>query len=126
MPSRGGSSAWTASYSLRGVMRVSAPGVLAVSWSGSLMALLAFGVVLPSAARASCLNPHVTSSSQITAGSAHLELLGLAGALDMPQEEIPSKQPVPCSGAMCSGNPAPPISTIPTIPQHDREQWAVS
>ena len=90
------------------------------------MAFLALGIVLPSAARASCLNSHVTSSSRITAASAHLELLGLTGALNKTQEEIPSRQPVPCSGAMCSGNPATPVSTIPTVPPAGGDQWAVS
>ncbi len=108
------------------VMRVSARGVLAVSWSGSLMAFLALGVAMPSVARAGCSNPHVTSGSQATAGSARLELLDLAGALNMPQKQTPSRQPVPCSGAMCSGNPATPSSTIPSIPRASGEQWADS
>src|SRR4051812_16910404 len=107
-------------------MRISARGFLTVPWSGALLALLAAGIVTPAAARAGCLNPHVVPRSQHNAGSIHLELLGIAGALPTPQGETPRPGPAPCSGAMCSGNPATPLSTIPSVPPPDGEQWAFS
>jgi hypothetical protein len=107
-------------------MKVSAIESLQVPRCGFLLALLVLGGSLPCAARASCLNSHVSSNSKTFAGSAHLELLALTGALKGPREEIPNQRPLPCTGAMCSGNPAPPLSPVPSVPPSSGEQWAVA
>jgi hypothetical protein len=56
---------------------------------------------------------------------AHLELLDLTGAIPAPAEEMPGDRPKPCSGALCSGNPAPPLSTMPSVPPLTGGQWAL-
>ena len=55
----------------------------------------------------------------------HLIRLGTAGALATPPGDAPPEQPAPCSGPMCSGNPASPLSTIPPVPDRSGEEWAI-
>jgi hypothetical protein len=109
----------------QGVMTISFRKLRVADRTRSLFAILVLGAVLPSAAHAACSGPHVIKSSQSPNRSAHLELLDFAGALPDRQKELPSR-PVPCSGAMCSGNPASPLSTIPSITPDAHENWAVS
>ena len=56
---------------------------------------------------------------------AHLELLNLTGAIPAPAEETSGERPKPCSGALCSGNPAPPLSTMPSVPSPTGGQWVL-
>jgi hypothetical protein len=88
--------------------------------------LLAFGLFAPQAARAGCSH-YVTSRSQAAGVEAQLELLSLVGALAAPQDQTPKDMPArrgPCSGAMCSGNPAVPLAPVSTEVQRSG-QWAI-
>ncbi len=113
------------SPSVRGGMRLLARKSVGSLWSGLLLAILTSGLVLPSAARAGCAGHYGDSRSPANGGVAHLELLGLTGALPVPAEGMPGDRPKPCSGALCSGNPAPPLSTIPSVPRSSGGQWAL-
>ena len=67
----------------------------------------------------------VNSRSPGNGELAHLELLDLTGATPAPAEGMPGERPKPCSGALCSGNPAPPLSTMPSVPPLTGGQWAL-
>ena len=110
---------------LRGGMRLSARGLLATPWFGAILSLLTLGTVLPSTARAGCSDHYVTSRSRSNGELAHLELLGRSGAIPSPWDESSHERPTPCSGALCSGNPAPPPSTVPSVLPTGAGQWAI-
>jgi hypothetical protein len=88
--------------------------------------LLITVVAAPSPAWASCTNPHVGSRLERPRATAHLSWLEAAGALSMPLDQAPPSRPAPCTGAFCSGNPAPPLSTLPPVPPQSGEEWAIS
>jgi hypothetical protein len=108
-------------------MRLSAQGLLASPRFGALLAFLTLGIILPSTARAGCLAHYITSRSQISGEMSHLELLGNTGALAIPRDQTPLDRPAPppCSGALCSGNPAAPLPTMPSIAPTVGGHWAV-
>jgi hypothetical protein len=67
--------------------------------------------------------------------SYHDQKIDLSGALELLDVEViaskrvvpispPIERPKPCSGAMCSGNPAVPWAPIHTIPERVN-QWAL-
>ena len=85
-------------------------------WFGALLAFVTLGSVLPSTAKAGCAAHYLSTRSSGNGELVHLELLNLTGAIPAPTEEMPGERPKPCSGALCSGNPAPPLSTIPSVP----------
>src|SRR4051812_48628794 len=93
---------------LRGGMRLSARGLLATPCFGAILSLLTLGTVLPSSARAGCSDHYVSSRSRSNGELAQLELLGQSGAHPSPWDDSSQHRPTPCSGALCSGNPAPP------------------
>jgi hypothetical protein len=106
-------------------MRRAARGLLAAPWFGAIRSLLTLGTALPSTARAGCSAHYVTSRSHSNGELAHLEILSLSGAIPTPGDESPREGPTPCSGALCSGNPAPPLSTMPPVPPPGAGQWAI-
>jgi hypothetical protein len=101
-------------------MRLSTRGLLAGPWVGALFALLMLGIVSPSAARAGCSSRH---GGGTTLG---LELLASAAAFPDDPGETPHERPTPCSGAFCSGNPAPPFSAVPASSPSATGQWAIA
>jgi len=89
------------------------------------VALLASGLCTPSVARAGCAGHYVQSRIATVVASGRPELLELAGALPAPQGgEAPRERPIPCSGALCSGNPAAPFPPPPPVPPPVSGQWA--
>jgi len=113
------------SRSACGEMRLLARRFLGGPWFGALLAILTIGIVLPSTARAGCAAHYVNSRSPWNGEVAHLELLNFTGAIPAPAEETPGERPKPCSGALCSGNPVPPLSTMPSVPSLTGGQWAL-
>lgn len=107
-------------------MRLPSRDLRAAPWFGAILSLLTLGTVLPSAARAGCSAHYVTSQARPGGELAHLELLSAYGAVPTPQDEMPRERPTPCSGALCSGNPAPPLSTLPPAPHPGAGQWAIA
>lgn len=113
------------SPSMRGGMKLLARRFLGSLWFGLLLAILTSSLLLPSTVRAGCAGHYGNSPSPGNSGVAHLELLSLTGAIPAPAEGMPGDRPKPCSGALCSGNPAPPLSTIPSVPPSSGDQWAL-
>ena len=90
------------------------------------MAFLAWALVTPQAARAGCAHDARFAASAADHGTG-LDLLRHAGALAEPtgsDRPEPARRPPPCSGAMCSGPPAPPSSPVVPDP-HRVGSWAV-
>jgi hypothetical protein len=56
---------------------------------------------------------------------AQLKHLGQIGALGAARDELPGRQPTPCTGALCSGNPAP-VSKIPSVAPRIGGDWAIN
>jgi hypothetical protein len=84
-------------------------------WSGVLPAFLAILFIGDTEVRAGCAHHSVTSQTQSMRLSAHLERVLTSGAVHAPGSQSPQNRPVPCSGALCSGFPAAPDSTLPFL-----------
>lgn len=91
----------------------------------SLLTFLVIGLVSPSTAWAGC-GGHFVNTRSPASSLAHLELLDLARSGSAPAGQMPGELPKPCSGALCSGNPAPPLSTIPSVLPQIGSHWALS
>lgn len=107
-------------------MRNSSRSRRAGPWVGALLALLAAGLLFPSTTRAGCSSRHAAAKSPETAGTARLELLELAGAIADGPAGMPGEWPAPCTGALCSGNPAVPLAPATPIIPPVTEQWALA
>ena len=106
-------------------MKRLARGLLAGPWVGALLALLTWGVVAPASARAGCSSDRVRHGPQPGGADAGLELLSLAGTAPAGHGEGPRERPTPCSGALCSGNPATPFSVPSPAPPPWTGHWAL-
>ena len=111
-------------------MKLWACGLLTPRWSAAILSLLVVGNVMAATARAGCTAHYVTSQARqadhFRPGFETIELLG--SVLDArPGPETPAGKPAstPCTGALCSGNHAPPPSTTPTVAPPGTGQWAV-
>ena len=94
-------------------MRTPSPGRLARSWAGALTVLLAWVAIGPNSARAACSHRAQPRLSD-QAAAALLEPFGDARSpVEAPR---PAHLPRPCTGAMCSGQPAPPVSSTAPAP----------
>ncbi|MDG3006924.1 hypothetical protein [Paludisphaera mucosa] len=95
------------------------PSISTRTNAGVLLALLAFGMASPLAARAGCLHPPGGASRP---GAGRLDLLAAAGALAIDEPLSPPPPRSPCDGLRCSGDPAPTPS--PTMLADVRvESW---
>ena len=94
-------------------MRTPSPGRLARSWAGALTVLLAWVAIGPSTARGACAHRALPRLSN-QAAAALLEPFGPAGSpIEAPR---PVGRSRPCTGAMCSGQPASPVSSTAPAP----------
>jgi hypothetical protein len=109
---------------LRAQMKLFARGTLASSWFGMLLALLTVGALLPEEARAGCTAHYLTGRSTV-APALQLDSLITSGALATSPNGMPLPRPAPCTGALCSGYPAQPFSTVPSLPAGSAGQWAL-
>lgn len=100
---------------LRNEMKRSARGLWAGPWVGALIALLTSGSVWPQSAQAGCSEHYVRYSKQTDRQTFGLDFLSLAESAPTHPLEIPGERPPPCSGALCSGNPATPTPTPPLV-----------
>lgn len=89
------------------------------SCAGALLVLLAWAAFGPDSARAGC--SHYARPRPALDGAAAV----LTPAdLTPPSTPEPPRRPLPCTGAMCSGHPAPPSSSAaPEVPRIG--SWAI-
>src|SRR4051794_37611400 len=101
-------------------MRRANLGRSARSCAGAFLTLLAWALVGAQAARAECTS-HYAPIISLSAGSGALDL----GEMAAPDEanEVPGR-PKPCTGEMCSGRPAVPLSPAPSE-IHRVASWAI-
>jgi hypothetical protein len=107
-------------------MRSSAQGTAVPLRVGAILSLLMLLCAPAPAARAACSAHHVTSRTQAAAETFALDPLILSGSVRPPHDETPPSRPTPCSGALCSGNPAVPLSTVPPVMPEGHGEWAIS
>lgn len=96
-------------------------------WSGVVPAVLACVFFAGWEARGGCHQFDSGNRNPSDQVSSRLESLRKVGALAGGTAEVPHdgpSRPRPCSGAFCSGNPAPPLSSAPSQPPED-SQWAI-
>ncbi len=93
---------------------------------GAILLLLMFLCAPAPAARAGCSALYLTSRTQAAAETSALDPLILSGSVLPSHDETPPSRPTPCSGALCSGNPAAPLSTVPPIMPEGDGDWAIS
>ncbi|MFO0910872.1 MAG: hypothetical protein U0794_21445 [Isosphaeraceae bacterium] len=105
-------------------MRRSARGLLTGPWVGACFALLTVVVVWSQPARAGC-SAHYLRQAETVGALRKLEVLTLAGTATPAPVEAPRERPAPCTGAFCSGQPAPPLSTPPLAPPPWTGHWAL-
>ena len=106
-------------------MKRSAHGRLVSLTAGALLALLASGTVLPSSARAGCGSFAAMVRHRSPHDADGLELLRVA-ASSAPRDDASDHRPAPCTGALCSGNPAPPLTAEPPVPPPTGGEWALA
>jgi hypothetical protein len=78
---------------------------------GAILSLLILLCAPPPSTRAGCATHYLTLRTQAAAETFALDPLILSGSVLPPHDELPPLRPTPCSGALCSGNPAIPLST---------------
>jgi hypothetical protein len=106
-------------------MKRSPHGRLVGLTAGALLAILASGTVLPSSARAGCNSFAAMALHSSPQDADGLELLRLA-ASSVPRDDASDHRSAPCTGALCSGNPAPPLTAEPPVPPPTGGEWALS
>lgn len=80
---------------------------------GAALSLLMLLCAPAPSARAGCSAHYLNLRPQAAAEALALDPLLLSGSALPPHDELPPSRPAPCSGALCSGNPAAPLSTVP-------------
>ena len=108
------------------VMQSSAQGPAVHLRLGAILSLLMLLCAPVPAARAGCSAHYVSSWMQATVESFALDPLILSGSVLPPRDETPPSRPTPCSGALYSGNPAVPLSTVPPVMTEGDGDWAIS
>jgi hypothetical protein len=96
-------------------MRRNTPRRLVGLTAGVLLALLTSGAVLPSSARGGCGSFAMNVAHPAPHDADGLELLRLA-ASPAHRTDVDDDRRAPCTGALCSGNPAPPRAAEPSVP----------
>lgn len=92
---------------------------------GAILSLLMLLCAPAPAARAGCSAHYLTSRTQAAAKTFSLDPLILSGTALPRSDETPPSRPAPCSGAICSGNPAVPLSTVPSGMIESDRDWAI-
>jgi hypothetical protein len=93
---------------------------------GAILSLLMLLCAPAPAARAGCSAHYLTAQTHAAAETFALDPLILSASVLPPHDETPPSRPTPCSGALCSGNPAVPLSTVPPVMTEGDGDWALS
>jgi hypothetical protein len=104
-------------------MRSSTQGTAVRLRLGAILSLLC--APAPSA-RAGCAAHYLTLRTQAAAETFAVDPLILSGSVLPPRDELPPLRPTPCSGALCSGNPAVPLSPASSVVSEGDGDWAIS
>ena len=107
-------------------MRSSAEGTAVRLRLGAILSLLMLLCAPAPSTRADCAAHNLTLRTQAAAETFALDPLILSGSVLPTHDDRPPLQPTPCSGALCSGNPAVPLSTMPPVMTEGDGDWAIS
>jgi hypothetical protein len=105
-------------------MKLRPGGLLTRSTVGTLLALLTSWAVTPAAVQAGC-SGHYLSGRSLISSATRLDSLSTVDFRNLASRETPAKRPAPCTSALCSGNPAAPLSTAPSLPPGSTSDWAL-
>jgi hypothetical protein len=92
---------------------------------GAILSLLMLLCAPAPSTRAGCADHYLTLRTQAAAETFALDPLILSGSLPR-HDELPPLRPTPCSGALCSGNPAIPLSPASSVMTVGDSDWAIS
>jgi len=107
-------------------MRSYAQGTAVRLRLGAILSLLMLLCAYAPSARAGCSAHYLTVRTQAAAGISTLDPLILSESMLPPDDALPPSPPKPCSGALCSGNPAVPLSAAPSVLAEGDGHWAIS
>jgi hypothetical protein len=93
---------------------------------GAILSLLMLLCALAPSTQAGCADHYLTLRSQAAAETFALDPLILSGSMLTPHDELPPLRPTPCSGALCSGNPAIPLSPASSVMAEGDGERAIS
>ncbi len=93
---------------------------------GAILSLLMLLCALAPSTRAGCSDHYLSMQAQAAAEAFALDPLILSGSELPLHDELPPLRPTPCSGALCSGNPAIPLSTASSGMTEGDGDWAIS
>jgi hypothetical protein len=93
---------------------------------GAILSLLMLLCASAPSTRAGCAAHYVTLRTQAAAETLAFDPLILSGSVLPPHNELPPLRPTSCSGALCSGNPAIPLSTASSVMTEGDGDWAIS
>jgi hypothetical protein len=93
---------------------------------GAILSLLMLLCAPAPSTRAGCVPYYLTSRTHAAAETFALDPLILRGSVLPPHDELPPLRPKPCSGALCSGNPAIPLSPASSVMTEGDGDWAIS
>jgi hypothetical protein len=93
---------------------------------GAILSLLMLFCAPAPAVRAGCSAHYATSRTQSSVDAFAIDPLILSGSVLPFHDETPPTRPKPCSGALCSGNPAVPSPTVPPVTPKGDGDWAIS
>ena len=107
-------------------MESSAQGTVVPLRLGAILSLLMILCAPAPTARAGCSAHYLTSRARAAAETFALDPLILSASVLPPHGETPPSRPKPCSGALCTGNPAVPLSAVPPVMTEGVGDWAIS
>jgi hypothetical protein len=93
---------------------------------GAILSLLMLLCAPAPSTRAGCADHYLTLRTQAAAETFALDPLIMSGSVLPPHDEHPPVRPTPCSGALCSGNPAIPLSTGSSVMTEGDGDWVIS
>jgi hypothetical protein len=93
---------------------------------GAILSLLMLLCAPAPSARAGCAAHYLNLRTHAGAETFALDALISSRSVLPPHDELPPLRATPCSGALCSGNPAIPLSTASSVLTEGDGVWAIS
>ena len=93
---------------------------------GAILSLLMLLCAPAPSTLAGCAAHYLTLRTQTAAETFALDPLIVSGSELPLHDELPPLRPTPCSGALCSGDPAIPFSTASSVMTEGDGDWAIS
>ncbi len=93
--------------------------------AGAIFSLAVLLCAMVPEVKAGCAGHYSIPGRQLAAKTFSLDPLIVSGSILPPGDESPWPRPRPCAGAFCSGNPALPFSSLPSVAPWHGGDWAI-